>query len=348
MRSERERLSGSDEIDLVEVVQGVWREKLWILAVAFLVLAVGGTYLMLAKPVYEARLYVQPPSQTDIAQLNYARGGNTGLDVWGVKDVYEVYLRVLQSEAVRSKFFRTIYLPSLPDSRRAGSRDELYKEFAKVLKVAVAAKDSPTRYVITSELGDPKQAAEWVVRYVAIASDLAKQEILKSNQSEMHIKSDNIEQQIAAARASARKEREDKIARLKEWLIVAKAIGLKKPPLISGNLSAEVSAGMEGALSYMRGSDALESEIANLESRTSDDPFIKGLRTKQQALDLYRNLRVAPEVISVYQQDGFVEQPETPIRPKKLMVLVLTVLAAVVLGLFAGLVRYQWSRLRRG
>ncbi|HDS1748015.1 Wzz/FepE/Etk N-terminal domain-containing protein [Pseudomonas sp. M2] len=348
MRNEHEDLRRGEEIGLFELLQGAWRQKFWMAVVAIPVLAIGLAYVLIAKPVYEAKIYVQPPSQNDIAQLNFGRGGDTGLSVWGVKDVYEVFVRKLQSEALRNNFFRHVYLPSLPESERKASWDVLYRDYARAVGVSLAAKDTPTRYVITVEVEDPQRAADWVARYAEMASSLAKEEVLKSNRSEMLVKADNIEQQIAGTRSAARKERDDKIARLKEALIVARAIGLKKPPLISGALSTEVSAGMAGSLSYMRGSDALETEIANLESRPSDDPFIKGLRRLQLSADLYRNLQVSDEVISVYQQDGAVDQPETPVRPRKTLILVLTALIALVLGGFTAIARGQWVRIRGG
>ncbi len=338
---------GGGEVSLFELIQGAWGQKVWMAAVAFFVMVAGFAYVLVAKPVYEAKLYVQPPAQTDIAQLNNGRGGETGLGVWQVKDVYEIFLRSLQSEAVRNQFFRTVYLPSLPEDRRNNSWDLLYGDYARDVSVAAAAKDSPSRFVIKVDVGNPEQAVQWAARYVELAAARAKQEVLKNNQSDMLVKADNIKRQIARARATARKEREDTIVRLKEALVVAKAIGLKKPPLISGALSAEVSAGMAGSLSYMRGSEALETEIANLEARTSDDPFISGLRRMQQSMEQYRTLQVGADVISVYQQDGVVDQPETPIRPKKLLVLVLTALFAVVLAGFVGVARGYWLRIHQ-
>lgn len=338
---------GGGEVSLFELIQGAWAQKLWMAAVAISVMVAGLVYVLVAKPVYEAKLYVQPPAQTDIAQLNNGRGGETGLDVWQVKDVYEIFLRSLQSEAVRNQFFRTVYLPSLPEDRRNSSWDLLYGDYARDVSVAVAAKDTPSRFVVKVDVGNPEQAVQWAARYVELAAARAKQEVLKNNQSDMLVKADNIKRQIERARATARKEREDTIVRLKEALVVAKAIGLKKPPLISGALSAEVSAGMAGSLSYMRGSDALETEIANLEARTSDDPFISGLRRMQQSMEQYRTLQVGADVISVYQQDGVVDQPETPIRPRKPLVLVLTALFAVVLGGFVGVARVYWLRVHQ-
>ncbi|QYX47685.1 LPS O-antigen chain length determinant protein WzzB [Pseudomonas tussilaginis] len=347
MRNEPERRSGDDEIDLFELIEGVWRQKVWVLLVAAPIMAIGIAYAVLATPVYEAKLFVQPPSQNDIAQLNYGRGAETGLGTLAVKDVYDVYTKALLSEAVRNKFFRTVYLPTLNDEDRSGSRDALYSEFSKMLNVAQAAKDTPTRYVITANVESPQQAASWVTAYAEMAAERAKQEVLKSNRSEMLVKADNIEQQIAGSKASARKEREDLIAQLKEALVVAKSIGLEKPPLISGTLSIEVSAGMDGSLTYMRGSKALEAEIANLESRYSDDPFITGLRKKQELLTFYRNLKVDPSIIAVYQQDGVVEQPDKPIKPKKLIIVVLSAVAGLALGLVAALGRDVWVRRKR-
>lgn len=346
MRNERERLSGDGEISLFEIIHGIWRYKAWGMLVALPVFAGGLAYALLAKPVYEAQLFVQPPSMSEISQLNYGRGGDTGLAVVAVKDVYEAYLRSLQSAAVRNNFFRNVYLPSLSESERAQSRDVLYSEFGKILKVSLAAKDAPDRYVIAASVENPADAVKWVTEYADIAADRAKREILKSYKSELSLKADNLRQQIDGAKASAREERDDKIARLTESSAVAKSIGLVKPPLISGSLSSEMWAAIEGSLSYMRGSEALEAEIAILKSRTSDDPFIVDLRKEQEKLDFYRNLKIDPSVISVYQQDGGVELPDSPVKPKRLLILFFAALFALVLGSFSAALRAQWARLR--
>lgn len=108
MRNDRERLSSDGEIDLVECLRHGWRQRLWVVWVAVPIIALGLAYVMLAPPVYEARLYIQPPSRNDIAPLNYGRGKDTGLTPLDVKDVYAYYLNALHSEAVRDSFFETI------------------------------------------------------------------------------------------------------------------------------------------------------------------------------------------------------------------------------------------------
>ncbi|WP_406821257.1 LPS O-antigen chain length determinant protein WzzB [Pseudomonas sp. KnCO4] len=349
MRNERERLSGSDEIDLFELFGVLWKQKVVIISIGLIVAAFAVAYALLATPIYEARVIVQPPTHNDIAQLNYGRGGSSGLNVFSVKDVYGVYLRNLQSESLRREFFRKVYLPSLPEEKRKGSQDALYNQFRDVLSLGAVNKDSSDRFFVTSSQPDPGQAAQWVVHYVEMAGERAKKEIIQNARADALVKADNLEQQVRAERESARKQREDQIAQLTEALRVARSIGLERPPIISNNLSGELSAGMDGSLTYMRGSKALEAEIENLRNRASDDPFIAKLRQRQEAMAFYRALQVDPAVVQVYGQDGAIESPDRPVKPKKLIIVVLGAILGLVLGTVVGFVRhFGVSRLRNG
>lgn len=258
--------------------------------------------------------------------------------------MYSVYLKALQSEAVRDKFFRSAFLPMLTEEERGGSRDALYAQFNGVLKVAPASKDTPDRYVLVASLEDPRLAATWVSSYAEMAAEQAKNELLSGARSDISIMADNLDQQIKAARATAGNQRLDQIAQLKEALRVARSIGLEKPPIIADELSSEVSAGMGGALTYMRGSKALEAEIINLESRSSDDPFIQNLREKQEGLNFLRSLKVDPSLVSMYQQDGAVSLPDKPIKPRKAIIMLLSALVGVGLGVMVALGRDMWCR----
>lgn len=91
---------------------------------------------------------------------------------------------------------------------------------------------------------------------------------------------------------------------------------------------------MGGALTYMRGSKALEAEIDNLQKRPSDDPFIEDLRQKQAAVATYRALEIDPSVVDVYRQDGDVNPPDQPVKPRKALIL----LFGVVLGGTVGVI----------
>lgn len=343
MRNEPERLSSTgDEIDLFELIEGLWKQKVLIAVTTMVVTAIAVAYALLATPIYEAKVFVQPPTQNDIAQLNYGRGGSSGLSMMTVKDVYDIYLRSLQSESLRREFFRNVYLPTLPITERKGSQDALYSRFLSVISVGVAGKETPNRYVVKANLPDPQQAAEWVVQYLEMAGSRARSEIIKDAKADATVKANNLEQQITAALESAQKQREDQIVQLSEALRVAKSIGLERPPIISNTLTEEVSAGMGGGLMYMRGSKALEAEIENLRTRTSDEPFVQNLRQRQEALAFYRSLEIDPGVIQAYRQDGAIESPDKPIKPKRMLIVVLGAAGGLLLGVFfAFLLRFK-------
>ncbi|MGM7280375.1 Wzz/FepE/Etk N-terminal domain-containing protein [Pseudomonas guariconensis] len=342
MRSERERLSSrdGDEIDLFELIEGVWSKRKLITVAVIIMTGFALAYSFWAAPIFEAKVIVQPPSQNDIAQLNYGRGGASGLEPFKVKDVSEVYLRTLQSESLRREFFRKFYVPSLSEKHRKGSQDELYYEFSKVLTLGVAGKDNSDRYYVKARLEDPDQAAQWVSYYIEMAGGKAKAEIIKDARADAMVKADNLQQLINASRESARKQREDQISKLSEALMVARSIGLVKPPIITNGLSKELSAGMEGALTYMRGSKALEAEINNLRNRPSDDPFIENLREKQEELNFYRSLRIDPAVVQVYRQDGALESPDRPVSLSKYLIVLLGVISGIIVGVACALVLY--------
>ncbi|MGR3990979.1 LPS O-antigen chain length determinant protein WzzB [Pseudomonas sp. 1121_17] len=347
MHSERERLRSAGEIDLFELMEGVWRYRLLVVATALVVTGLAVTYAYLVTPLYESKVFVQPPRQNDIAQLNYGRGERSGLPVYTVKEVYGVYLRNLQSEALRRDFFREFYLPSVPAEQRAGLQDALYRRFHEVLVQGPVSKESPDRFFVMTTLPDPQQAVDWSLRYLEMAGQRATREIIKDAQSDILMMANDLDQQIAMARESARKQREDRIAQLTEALTIARAVNIEKPPIISNSLSAEVSAGMDDSLTYMRGSKALEAEIKTLRSRTSDDAFIVNLRQRQEQLLLLRKFDIDPSAVQVYRQDGAVESPDLPIKPKKLLIIVFGLMLGVVLGFVFATLASVRDNLRR-
>lgn len=341
MRSERERLSGrgEDEIDLVELIEGFWRQRLLIALTTVIVTAIAVVYAFIATPIYEVKAFVQPPSQNDIAQLNYGRGGESELEPFTIQRVAGIYLRSLQSESLRREFFRKYYLPSLNERERKGSQDDLYSDFKEILTLGATSKDTPDRFFVMVHLPDPQQAAEWVAHYIELAGSHAKAEVIKDARADAMVKADNLAQTINASRESARKQREDQIEKLTEALRIARSVGLEKPPIIAYGPSTEVSADMDGPLTYMRGSKALAAEIENLRGRSSDDPFIENLRSQQESMNFYRSLQIDPAVVQVYRQDGALESPDSPVKPNKLLLILGGGVVGLVLGIVFALVR---------
>ncbi|MCW2270307.1 Tyrosine-protein kinase etk [compost metagenome] len=322
--------STGNEIDLIELVREIWSRKIFVVLAVVLGALVGLAYVLLVTPVYEAKGLVIPPTQNGIAELNNGRTKETDLAPYKVSEVYGVFTRNLRSETLRRRFFEEQYLPSLSAEERNKSQNSLYGEFSRALTVALIDKNDPDRYSVIARYPDPEFAEKWVRLYIEQAGLIAKAEVINNAERESQVRAKNLAQQIKTLRDTGRQGREDSIIRLREALRIANAIGLREPPLITGRLSAEVSAGMGGDLTYMRGSKALEAEIKNLEERQSNDPFIGNLRALQVSYAFYKNLVVEPEQVSVFRFDGPVEVSDAPVKPKRVM--------SVVGGAFVGLI----------
>lgn len=334
---------GANEIDLIALARGLWGQKWLILTVTLLVTAGAATYAYLSKPVYQAQLFIMPPTQNGIAELNYGRGKSTELDPYSIKHVYDVFARNLQGESLRQAFFNEVYLPSLDESQRKGALDRLYERFSRELVIRGPGKDTPDRYSVTVQGGDPVRATEWAKAYVARASEAAESELIKNVTAEAAVRARNLEQRIVGLRETAQRIREDRIQQLREALKIAEAIGLTGPS-INSTAAVDITVETGNKMDYQRGSKALAAEVKALESRVSDDAFISDLRSLQMRYNFYRKLNIDPESISVYRQDGSVEVPQSPIKPRKALILLLGIIAGGLLGGFIALIRFAVVR----
>ncbi|WP_334598068.1 LPS O-antigen chain length determinant protein WzzB [Pseudomonas alvandae] len=343
MQDNRIAVRDEDEIDLIALVRGLWAQKWLIIAITLLVTAGAAAYAFLSKPVYEAKLFIMPPTQNGIAELNYGRGKSTELEPYSIKHVYDVFARNLQGESLRQNFFNQVYLPLLDESQRKGALDRLYDRFSRELVVKGPGKDTPDRFSVTVQNGDPVKATEWAKAYVVRASEAAESELIKNVTTEASVRARNLEQRITSLRETAQRVREDRIQQLREALKIAEAIGLTSPT-VNSSAAVDITVDTGDKMDYQRGSKALAAEIQTLESRASDDAFISDLRTLQMRYNFYRKLNIDPELISVYRQDGSVEVPESPVKPRKGLILVLGFVAGLIIGGFFALIRYVISR----
>ncbi|WP_458128161.1 LPS O-antigen chain length determinant protein WzzB [Pseudomonas sp. Z2-11] len=337
----------NDDIDVFALVRALWKKKWLILCVASLVTSAAAIYAFTSEPLYEAKLYTAPPTQNDIAELNYGRDSNTELPPYRVKDVAEIFSRNLSNESLRRAFFNDIFLPSLNDQERKGSQDRLYQRFSRQLTISARGKEDQYSFVITVRGSNPTEAADWVRTYVDNAGAATKKELISDVTREAQVNARNTEQMINRLRETARNQREDNIQVLSEALAIAQAVDLKKPVIISGKSPTEMPTGINGQALYMRGSDALEAEIHNLKIRVSDDPFISNLRPLQAKHNFLSTLNLEQTDISVYRQDGPVIVPDSPIKPNKSLIIALGMILGLMLGLLVAGGSYAMQQSRR-
>ena len=331
----------SDEIDLFELVQNLWKQKLLISLVTLVVTALAAVYAFLSAPVYESKSSILPPRSADVAEYNLGRA-EAGLAEFTPASVYSIFTQNLRSQGLRREFFEKIYLPSESENRGAINKDQLWERFNKKVSINNPdIKNIPERFEVVAENVGASLAAEWVSVYSDLAAKKTKEDIADSVAKEINTRVESIQGHIAVLRESARKLREDRIARLKEALIVADKVGLQKPQVKSSRTASdgELEQFVDGNLMYMRGAKAIRAELDVLQNRKNDDPFIGGLRELENQLDFLARVSINPDGVAVFTLDSAAQVPETPIKPKKALILALGLVLGGVLGVFIALIR---------
>lgn len=331
----------SDEIDLVDLFHKLWQQRLLIIACTLVVAVGAAIFAFLSRSEYEARAGVLPPQLSDVVVYNFGRK-EAGLSQFSVSEVYSLFKSNLLSDSLKRTFFRNVYLPSLAADKRNVVKDKLWDEFNRILRVrASSAKNRPNLYEVVVVYESPALAAEWVNLYIDMAAKKTEQNMRENSLSEILTKTQVIEKQIDVLRTTAKKRREDRIARLRDALVVAEAVGLDAPQVVAGRAPSDgdLAQFIDGNLIYMRGAKAIQAELAVLEKRENDDPFIAELRGLENRLDFLKNIDVASENASVFIFDGEAEIPGIPVKPKQVIIIAYGLIFGFILGIIAVLIR---------
>lgn len=339
----------SDEIDLFELAQNLWKQKALISVVTLAITAIAAGYAFLSPPVYESKSSILPPRSADIAGYNLGRS-EAGLTEFTAVSVYSIFTQNLRSEGLRREFFEQVYLPAETASQGAKAKGQLWGSFQKQLSVTNPdVKISPERFELTVQSVDSNRAAEWANIYVERVANKTRQDMADTVATEISTRVRSMQSRIAVLRESARKLREDRIARLSEALKVAEKVGLQAPQVKASRFSSdgELEQFVDGNLMYMRGAKAIRAELDVLQNRKNDDPFIVGLRELENQLDFLAKVSVSPDGVAVFTLDSAAEAAETPVKPKKALILALGLVLGGMLGGFIALIRSMLAKRRK-
>lgn len=337
----------NNEMDLSDLMRGIWAQRRLVVCVVIMFTLAAAAYGFFSKPVYEARAFILPPTQNDIGDLNFGRTSESGMKPYTPKEVYSTFIGNLQSETLRRNFFNKVYLPSLSENDRKKSRDGLYRQFSADLSLIQPTKDFSDRFTLVAINSNPGITADWLSIYINQASDAAKSELVKDVSKEVKVHVRNIDSQISMLRERAANTRQDVIHQLLEAEKVAGAIGLEKHVIVSGGVTGEMSGLVDPRLVYLRGTKALEAEVETLQARESDDAFIADLRKLEGQRDFYKKIKVDSQDVSVYRLDGVIDPPDSPVKPRKILILMLGVILGLISGVALGLMREYLSQTRK-
>ncbi|UHL63232.1 Wzz/FepE/Etk N-terminal domain-containing protein [Paralcaligenes sp. KSB-10] len=346
----------SDEIDLRDIARTLWASKLLILLVTLVVTCIAAVYVFFSTPVYETYVQTLPPTASGLSGYNIG-SQLTGVAISGItqtnssaappsikelsiKEAYNDFLQHLTSNTVRQQFFENVYLPAQRTTTDQINKDKLKKQLAKALAITLPTKPTDNTVRVSFEGTNPQTIANWADTYVAMAIKATQKELLNDLAGEVALRTQGIDDQISTLRKIALVARQDRITRLKDALQVAKSIGLEVPAN-SGNLVTSYT----GETTYLRGAKALQAELDVLEKRSNDDPYIDNLPDLLKKRALLKSIDLNPSHLSVATIDQAATVPQEPVKPKKLLVLILGVILGSILGVLIALIRKISKRL---
>lgn len=297
--------SNPEQIDLIELVMQLWREKTTIIASVVVVLMLAVVYLFVAKEQWTSTAVI---SQPDVAQIATYNTALKKLYPDTVIDVTDIQNRVM------GRFSAAL-------SSLSNQLDNLEEPEKLSIEPAIKGREYPIQvsYVGTSA----EEAQKTLAQYL--------QKVDEQIADELHLDlNDSIKQQILTLSSSletqetvAEEQRTLRLKQIKEALKYAQEANIVKP-------QQQQPQDVTQDTLFLLGSEGLSAMIKNEATR----PLVFSgnyYQTKNNLLDIER-IKVDPKTIHAYR---YVMKPDLPIRrdsPKRAIVLVLAVLLGGMIG----------------
>jgi chain length determinant protein (polysaccharide antigen chain regulator) len=259
-----------------------------------------------------------------------------------VDSVYALFKRNLGALSLQKEFF----IGSGERDRlraKAGAKttdEQLFTSFSSAFAIETDKKDKDAlRFAVRDS--NPEKAAQLANDFSAFAERATVQALILDVQTAVKNRIAMIESDIASKRVIAKQRRLDRIAELKEALLIAQRLNLSEQIDAPAQITANTTAG--GGISvntgstplFYRGTNALNAELLVLNARESDDPFISGLRDSQEELARLRSVSLDPNVLKVAKTDQAAFAPTAREKPKRKLIVMLGFVLGGMLGVFA-------------
>jgi len=207
----------SDEIDLVQLVSALWKQKTLIIAVAALVGAIGLAYALLATRYYTVQSVLRPAAIKDLDELNHL-----GIYKLSPKQALAQVGTALDSYENRLSFFRDneqLFAELAQPGRSLEQTFETFnKDAFKLLQPDAKKGESTTTPFAGIQLTYPEgiEGVKVVNEFVQYSVNRVRQQIAADLDTLIDNRLNQLEAKMAAARANYDASKEVNIAKLSE------------------------------------------------------------------------------------------------------------------------------------
>lgn len=346
------RQSNSDELDLFDLWDDIVENKKWVVIGLAGCLLLAVAYLYKATSIYQSQVVIKSASDIYLLELNQPQLKASTAEVedkvirfdaiyeLSVNQAYSEAQKALLSKEYRKAFFED-YLDSIKTFPGVFNENLLlaqnFAEFDKLFGFSVSddKKDTERFSKLTFEFPDAEKSAGLLNQYAEYSLARKLDEIKETLVSKLDAEISRLEYEADKLRESYSGERNRQLLLLNEALQVAKEIGLNQPAFDKNQVLTE-----EPPL-YMYGTKALGAEIEAIKSRSGlakslsfgEEYYVQGLPEILYRIDQLKKLDIDYDKVKLALIDEYAVIPTKPVKPRKLLIVAL----AVVAGLFGGI-----------
>ena len=325
--------ANANEIDLVNLIEILWRARTKIIATVFAFACVGILVSFLLPQKWTSQAIVTP---AEAVQWQGLENTLTKLRVLDMDisvsrgDVFNLFIKKFQSPSLLEEYLRSS--PYVMDQLKGADIDEMelhqaivrLSEKMKAVDTNLGKKNETSLYTawtlsFTAPLAEEAQSV--LKGYIQYISDIVVKETLEDIRNKLSIKTSFEKERLEMDRVRLKNQLEANIQRLNYSLEIANAAGIKKPVYSNGQAVKD-----DPDFSISLGADGIERKL-EIEKSVTDVAEINGeLRNRQYHVEQLLAMNVSDVKFTPFKYQLTPSLPVKKDGPAKSMIVILAAL----------------------
>lgn len=325
--------ANANEIDLVNLIEILWRARTKIIATVFAFACVGILVSFLLPQKWTSQAIVTPaePVQWQSLENTLTKLRVLDMDISVSRgDVFNLFIKKFQSPSLLEEYLRSS--PYVMDQLKGADIDEMelhqaivrLSEKMKAVDTNLGKKNETSLYTawtLSFTAPQAEEAQSVLKGYIQYISDIVVKETLEDIRNKLSIKTSFEKERLEMDRVRLKNQLEANIQRLNYSLEIANAAGIKKPVYSNGQAVKD-----DPDFSISLGADGIERKL-EIEKSVTDIAEINGeLRNRQYHVEQLLAMNVSDVKFTPFKYQLTPSLPVKKDGPAKSMIVILAAL----------------------
>ncbi len=325
--------ANANEIDLVNLIEILWRARTKIIATVFAFACVGILVSFLLPQKWTSQAIVTPaePVQWQSLENTLTKLRVLDMDISVSRgDVFNLFIKKFQSPSLLEEYLRSS--PYVMDQLKGADIDEMelhqaivrLSEKMKAVDTNLGKKNETSLYTswtLSFTAPQAEEAQSVLKGYIQYISDIVVKETLEDIRNKLSIKTSFEKEMLEMDRVRLKNQLEANIQRLNYSLEIANAAGIKKPVYSNGQAVKD-----DPDFSISLGADGIERKL-EIEKSVTDVAEINGeLRNRQYHVEQLLAMNVSDVKFTPFKYQLTPSLPVKKDGPAKSMIVILAAL----------------------